>query len=85
MTMRRTIAITALTLAAAALGAAPASADPPAGPHGSCAGFGANVSTLARTLGGDFGAIASGVASSGPGAFPRFVVHPEQATHCEPR
>lgn len=48
-----------------------------------CAAFGANVATLARTLGGDFGATASGVASSAPGAFPEFVVHPEQASLCQ--
>jgi hypothetical protein len=54
-------------------------------PHGSCAAFGANVAGLARSLGPEFGATASGVASSAPRAFPTLVVHPEQASLCEPR
>ena len=53
--------------------------------HGSCAAFGANVADLATTLGPAFGATASGVASSGPAAFPTLVVAPEQADLCEPR
>ena len=53
--------------------------------HGSCAPFGGNVAGLATTLGPLFGATASGVASSGPAAFPTFVVAPEQAAFCEPR
>jgi hypothetical protein len=53
--------------------------------HGSCAAFGANVADLATALGPLFGATASGVASSGPAAFPTLVVAPEQAAFCEPR
>lgn len=53
--------------------------------HGSCAEFGGNVAGLATTLGPIFGATASGVASSGPAAFPTLVVAPEQAAFCEPR
>ena len=62
-----------------------AHAQGPVSPHGSCAGFGANVATLATTLGGDFGATASSVASSGPGVFPAAVVRPEQEALCAPR
>jgi hypothetical protein len=53
--------------------------------HGGCAAFGANVANLATTLGPVFGATASSVASSAPGAFPTVVVVPEQARLCEPR
>jgi hypothetical protein len=53
--------------------------------HSSCAAFGSNVAGLATTLGPVFGATASGVASSGPAAFPTLVVAPEQAALCEPR
>jgi hypothetical protein len=60
-------------------------AAPPVPDHGSCADFGANVSSLARTLGSDFGGVASTVASSGPGVFPQAVVRPEQADLCDPR
>lgn len=75
-------------LTAAAVGlltnvaAAPASAEPPT--KGGCQDFGANVASLGRTLGGQFGATASGVASSGPQAFPTFIVFPEQAALCHP-
>ncbi len=69
----------------AALGlSAPASAQPEPG-HASCAEFGGNVAFLATSLGPAFGATASGVASSGPKAFPTLVVGPEQAVLCEPR
>ena len=53
--------------------------------HGSWAAFGSNVAGLATTLGPLFGATASGVASSGPAAFPTLVVAAEQAALCEPR
>lgn len=53
--------------------------------HSSCAAFGANVASLATTLGPVFGGTASGVASSGPAAFPTLIVAPEQANLCEPR
>jgi hypothetical protein len=53
--------------------------------HASCAGFGANVADLARTLGAGFGSTASGVASSAPGAFPELVVRPEQEALCTQR
>jgi hypothetical protein len=68
------------------LAVAPSSnAAQPVPDHASCAAFGANVSMLARTLGPDFGATASTVASSGPGVFPEAVVRPEQAALCEGR
>ena len=47
-----------------------------------CKAFGQNVSDLARSPDVDFGATASGVASSGPGAFPTSVVRPEQERFC---
>jgi hypothetical protein len=77
---------TLISLAAGVLclASAPASSAQPA-QHGSCAAFGANVSGLARTLGADFGATASGVATSAPRAFPTVVVHPEQNAFCAPR
>ena len=49
---------------------------------GGCRAFGQNVAGLATTLGPAFGATASGVASSGPRAFPTFVVFPEQKGLC---
>jgi hypothetical protein len=70
--------------AALGLGAAEASAQPGPG-HASCAEFGGNVAFLATSLGSDFGATASTVASSGPRAVPTLVVGPEQAALCEPR
>ena len=64
--------------------AAPASGSPaPDGDRGGCAAFGANVASLATTLGGDFGATAASVATSGPRAFPTLVVQPEQAALCD--
>jgi len=79
----------ALTLAAAGMASADPGEDGTTGqqtpPHGSCAAFGGNVSGLAQALGPDFGAAASGVASSAPGAFPTVVVKPEQSMYCEPR
>ena len=51
-------------------------------PLGGCAAFGANVADLAMTLRVDFGATASSVATSTPGAFPDLVVAPEQAALC---
>jgi hypothetical protein len=80
----RSLTITAATGLLALAAAAGASAQP-VPEHGSCAAFGANVANLARTLGAEFGATASGVASSRPGAFPNVVVHPEQGALCEPR
>ena len=49
----------------------PPAPEPP--PHGSCAEFGENVSRLARSDEVNFGAEASGAASSRPAAFPMFV------------
>ena len=49
---------------------------------GGCQAFGGNVAGLAQTLGADFGATASGLASSAPAAFPTMVVMPEQAALC---
>lgn len=48
-----------------------------------CQDFGQNVAGLAQNLGPEFGAIASGVASWNPGAFPTVVVHPEQEALCD--
>jgi hypothetical protein len=80
----RSLAITAATGVLALTISAGAAAQP-VPQHGSCADFGANVANLAWTLGADFGATASTVASSAPGAFPDLVVHPEQANLCAPR
>ena len=81
--------IGSLTVTAAtgllALAATTNTSTQPVPEHGSCAAFGANVANLARTLGAEFGATASGVASCRPGAFRTVVVHPEQAALCEPR
>jgi hypothetical protein len=74
-----------LTLAVAVLGVTAPVASAQAPEHGSCAAFGANVATLATTLGPIFGSTASGVASSAPAAFPTLVVAPEQEALCEPR
>jgi hypothetical protein len=82
--MRTAILTIAGVGAALGLGAAQASAQPEPG-HSSCAAFGDNVAFLATSLGPVFGATASGVASSGPKAFPTFVVGPEQARLCESR
>jgi hypothetical protein len=81
--MRTRTISTIVAVGAVALTPTAAAAQAPA--HGSCAAFGANVAGLARTLGPAFGATASGVASSGPAAFPTLVVAPEQAALCEPR
>lgn len=52
-------------------------------PAGGCRAFGNHVATLARGLGADFGATASGVARAFPGAFPLLVVMPEQQAFCQ--
>lgn len=79
-TMRRTAAaVLTLALAGVAL-AGPAHAAPPT--PGGCQAFGRNVASLAKNLGPAFGATASGVAKSGPGAFPKNVVKPEQEALC---
>ena len=77
---RRVGMVTAAGVSAAVFGVAPAWADPPT--PGGCQAFGQNVAGLATTLGGGFGQTASGVASSGPGAFPTMVVRPEQSELC---
>lgn len=79
--MRRLICC-AVAVAAGVAVAAPAAAAPVPGGSGGCAAFGANVASLATTLGGQFGAVASSVASSGPRAFPTVVVGPEQLALC---
>ncbi|MGX5654802.1 hypothetical protein ACWKWC_08540 [Geodermatophilus nigrescens] len=61
-----------LTLAPGAAAAAP----------GGCQAFGQNVAGLAQALGPVFGATASSVATSDPGAFLTLVVHPEQQELC---
>jgi hypothetical protein len=81
--MRTTTISSILAVGAVALTSPVAAAQAPE--HGSCAAFGDNVAQLATTLGPLFGATASGVASSGPAAFPTVVVAPEQANFCEPR
>jgi hypothetical protein len=75
----RTFSLAALTVAALAVTPAAHAA---ARSDGGCAAFGANVSGLATTLGPVFGATASGVAASAPGAFPDLVVHAEQDALC---
>ena len=81
--MRTTLLTIATAAAALAFGAAEASGQPEPG-HASCAEFGANVASLATSLGPVFGATASTVASSGPQVFPTVIVGPEQAALCEP-
>jgi hypothetical protein len=76
---RRTLVVIAGTVGLVALSPGTASAAPGTG---GCQAFGQNVATLATTLGPLFGATASGVASSAPGAFPQFVVRPEQDRLC---
>ena len=84
--MRTRVLKLAAVAGASVLGAAPASSlAQPVPDHASCAAFGANVATLAQTLGRDFGQTASTVASSGPGVFPQAVVRPEQTALCDPR
>jgi hypothetical protein len=84
MNRRMPLLATIATTSALALPVAPAIGQP-VPDHASCAPFGANVAGLAQALGGDFGATASTVASSGPGVFPQAVVRPEQGALCEPR
>lgn len=78
--MRRTAAVLSLALAGATLSAPAQAADPPT--PGGCKAFGQNVSVLARDLEVDFGAAASGVATSGPRVFPENVVAREQQDLC---
>ena len=80
--MRARLSIVAITGAALAL-TAPASAQPPTQPPGGCQAFGQNVAGLATALGGDFGAAASGAASSQPGGIVTLVVAPEQTALCQ--
>jgi hypothetical protein len=82
--MRPRLAATAI-VAGIALALPASTLAQPVPDHASCAAFGANVATLAQTLGPVFGATASNVATSGPAAFPALIVHPEQTALCEPR
>jgi hypothetical protein len=82
--MRKATFAVTVAVGAFAVGAHEASAQPEPG-HRSCAAFGANVASLANTLGPAFGEAASTVASSSPRAFPTIVVGPEQEAFCEPR
>lgn len=75
----------AVTLAVGAFAFAHGASAQPVPGHRSCAAFGANVASLANTLGPAFGEAASTVASSSPRAFPTIVVGPEQEAFCEPR
>ena len=77
----RAVRVLVVAGTAGLLALAPGVASAAPGPGG-CKAFGQNVSTLASTLGADFGATASGVASSGPKAFPTSVVRPEQERFC---
>lgn len=82
--MNRTACVVLSVMASVALvtpasGASRADADR----GGGCAAFGGNVAMLATTLGPAFGESASTVATSGPGAFPALVVHPEQEALCD--
>lgn len=79
--MRRTLAVLAVAAGTLAVTTTSATAAPPSGSAG-CAAFGANVSALAGALGPQFGGNASGVATSGPGAFPELVVRPEKDALC---
>ena len=78
--MRRTAAALVLALASMAVAGPAQAADPPS--RGGCKAFGQNVASLGRDLGPLFGETASGVAKSGPGAFPKNVVKPEQEKFC---
>jgi hypothetical protein len=78
--MRRTVFMVAAAGSMLTLLALPASAEPRT--QGGCQAFGRQVALLGQTLGRDFGATASGVASSGPQALPTAVVFPEQAALC---
>ena len=78
--MRKTVVTASAAGVLTVLLAAPASAAPPTG--GGCQAFGANVASLGQSLGGQFGATAAGVATSGPQAFPTLVVFREQAALC---
>jgi len=80
--MRKAAVVSAAVLTTMLTMLLSASAEAAEGAGGGCAAFGANVSGLAIELGGDFGATASSVATSGPGAFPTLIVHPEQAAAC---
>jgi len=77
---RRTLLVLAAAAGLVVAPAATASAAPPV--TGGCHAFGAHVAGLATSLGPVFGATASGVASSGPQAFPTNVEDPEQAFCC---
>ena len=78
--MRRTAATIVLAFAATAVAGPAHAADPPT--PGGCKAFGQNVASLGRDMGPLFGETASGVAKSGPGAFPKNVVKPEQEKFC---
>ncbi len=78
--MPRTVAVAVVFVGTFAV-SAPAHAVEEASTPG-CRAFGTNVASLATNLGPAFGATASGVASSGPQAFPTLVVHPEQVKFC---
>lgn len=78
--MRRTAAVLALAFVAVAVTGPAQAADPPS--PGGCKAFGQNVAFLGKNLGPVFGETASGVAKSGPGAFPKNVVKPEQEALC---
>jgi len=80
MNCRRALLLVTATAGLALAPAATAAAAPPT--PGGCQDFGAYVASLAKDLGGAFGATASSVASSAPRAFPSIVVHPEQAEFC---
>ncbi|MGY1725681.1 hypothetical protein ACI79J_01790 [Geodermatophilus sp. SYSU D01062] len=78
MHARRAVVVITGTIGLAVLSpGAVASATP-----GGCQAFGQNVAGLAQLLGSVFGATASGVASSAPGAFRALVVQPEQEMLC---
>jgi hypothetical protein len=79
--MRTTLTIAAVTIGVFAVPPAVA-AQPPTQPPGGCREFGQNVAGLAQSLGGDFGAAASGAARLEPGGIVTFVIAPEQAGLC---
>ena len=75
--MRRFAVVVSVVLSLGAVGTA--GADPT---HTSCAGFGANTATLAHQ---GLGALASGLATSGPNALSDLVQTVEHPEFCTPK
>lgn len=73
-------AAAAVILLLSTFAASPAPAEAPTG--GGCQDFGNFVAFLGTELGSEFGATASGVATTGSAVFPNAVVFPEQQQFC---